>query len=182
MQCLPVPATPRRGKADSTNTAEGSTPQHQSCTMESSVVFASTHLPKERHIVQTPLGFHGTTTKGVYTTIGSMCAMSQRQVEGAPTDTNLKGWSRSWKWGLGWTLKKSQMSNFSYFRVFSGGFWIVMSEFRVKKIFNLFLALVKASWSVWKSENPDFRIWMNRDRLEKKNKEKKFSNHTAFRC
>ena len=36
--------------------------------MESSVVFASTHPPQEGHIVQTPLGFHGTTTKGVYTT------------------------------------------------------------------------------------------------------------------
>ena len=123
---------PARRGADSTNTAEGSTPQHQSCTMESSVVFASTHLPKERHIVQTPLGFHGTTTKGVYTTIGFICAMSQCQVEG--TDTNQKGWSRSWKWGLGRALKKSQMSNFSVFKVFSGRFWVVISEFESKKI------------------------------------------------
>ena len=60
-----------------------------------------------------------------------MCAMSQRQVEGAPTDTNQKGWSRSWKRGLGRTLKKSQMSNSLVFKVFSGGFWIVISEFGV---------------------------------------------------
>ena len=109
---------PARRGADSTNTAEGSTPQHQSCTMESTVVFASTHLPKERHIVQTPLGFHGTTTKGVYTTIGSMCAMSQRQVEGAPTDTNQKGWARSKKWVLDRTLKKVKCPNIQFLKLF----------------------------------------------------------------
>ena len=71
-----------------------------------------------------------------------MCAMSQRQVEGAPTDTNQKGWSRSWKWGLVRTLKKRQMSNISVFKVFYGGFRTVISEFGVKKTLNLFLALV----------------------------------------
>ena len=57
---------PPLGGADSTNTTEGSTPQHQSCTMESTAVFASTRPPMEGQIVQTPLGFHGATTKEIY--------------------------------------------------------------------------------------------------------------------
>ena len=39
---------PPLGGADSTNTTEGSTPQHQSCIMESTAVFASTRPPRGR--------------------------------------------------------------------------------------------------------------------------------------
>ena len=57
---------PPLGGADSTNTTERSTPQHHSCMMESTAVFASTRPPEEGRIVQTPLGFHGATTKEIY--------------------------------------------------------------------------------------------------------------------
>ena len=66
-----------------------------------------------------------------------MCAMSQRQVEGAPTDTNQKGCSRSRKLVIRAT---NPTFNFSVFNVFSSRFWIVMSEFGVKKKFWTFFS------------------------------------------